>query len=82
MYDHCTARAYMKSMDIAPPPNTSAQILLHIPYDEHSLLKHVLYHVLHMLNMVMRTLLPLLITSTWLSLSIFATIVSMCTENV
>ena len=80
MYDHCTAPAYMKSMDIAPPPNTSAQTLLHIPYDEHSLLKHVLYHVLHMLNMVLHTLLPLMITSTWLSLSIFATVVRMCTD--
>ena len=37
MYDHCTPPAYMKSMDVAPSPNTNAQIFLHIPYDEHSL---------------------------------------------
>jgi len=78
---HHTLPAHKKSVNRAMPPITSAQILIHIAYDAYFLLKQFLHCVSCMLNMALCTLLPLLITSTWLSISIYATALSMHTTT-
>ena len=66
-------------MKRALPPITNAQTLMHIAYNVHFLLMQVLYCVLHMLHMALCTLMPLLTTSTWLFISMYATAVSIHT---
>ncbi len=76
---HHTLPAHKKSVNIAMPPITSAQILIQIAYDAYFLLKQFLHCASCMLNMALCTLLTLLITSTWLSMSTYATALSMHT---
>ncbi len=81
MCDHFKAPAHMRSIETDLPPNTNAQALLHIAYNGRILLKQALQHFVPMLNMIMHTLLPILATSTWLSLSMLATAMSIYAET-
>ena len=81
MCDHFKAPARMRSIETDVPPNTNAQALLHIAYNGRILLKQALQHVVPMLNMIMHTLLPILATSAWLSLSTLATAMSIYAET-
>ncbi len=74
-----TLLAHNKSVNRALPPNTRAQILMNIAYNACFLLTQVLYCVLRMFSMALCTLLPLLTTSTWLFISMYATAVSIHT---
>ena len=56
-----------------------AQILIHTAYDAYFLLKQVVYCVSCMLNMALCTHLPILTIFTWLSISMYATVVRMHT---
>ena len=81
MCDHFKAPAHMRSIETDLPPNTNAQALLHIAYNGQILLTQALQHVVPMLNMIMQTLLPILTTSAWLSLSMLATAMSIYAET-
>ena len=76
---HHTHPAHKQFVNRALPPITRAKFLTHTAYDTYFLLKQVLHCVSRMLNMALCTLLPLLITSTWLSISMYATALSMHT---
>ena len=76
---HHTLSAHKKFVNRALPPITRAQVLVHIAYDAYFLLKQFLHCASRMLHMALCTLLPLLITSTWLLISVYATALSMHT---
>ena len=71
--------AQNKSVNRALSPITRVQILMHTAYNASFLPVQVLHCVLRMLNMALGMLMPPLITSTWLFISMYATAVSMHT---
>ncbi len=70
---------HKKSANGALSPITRVQILMHTAYDACFLLMQVLHCVLRMLIMALCTLMPLLTTSTWLFISMYATALSVHT---
>ena len=70
---------HKKSANRALSPITRIQILVHTAYDACFLLMQVLHCVLRMLIMALCTLIPLLTTSTWLFISMYAAAVSVHT---
>ena len=76
---HHNLPAQKKSVNRALSPITRVQILMHTAYNASFLLVQVLHCILRMLNMALCMLMPPLITSIWLFISMYATAVSIHT---